>query len=845
MSPPASERGGHARPRGLFAPRPRHTGSDAAPGTPVGTPSPADAPAPFGAPVPDGTPGPNGDSLGPNDGGLGPSSAAPGASGGDPGPNVAAPGPDATVRDPLGRPPAPDGGPPGPDGGPPAPDGGPPWSGVGVSASGTHPLVPDGLAPRPAAENDVAPSTPSTPSASSEPFAPPAYSAPSAPATRRSRGTRAVRPAPGGSRPAPAGSRSARHVAPSPGRPSRKASPAVRRAKRSRIAAVAIAAIGILVIGLATGFGSELSAEPTAQSFLLAWQQQQYAAAGALTTAPANTVAAGLRGAAAQLDAPQLYLSMKSVVQHGSTANASFTATVDLAQQGRVWTYQGHFRMRQVGGAWKVVWAPSVINPNLGSSERLAVVTTFPDRAAVLDAKGNPLQVKATAYVLGVVPDRLASPAKTAQAFAKPTKLQAGQVLGQIMAAPSHSFLRLATLDPPTYARLLPSLRRVPGLQARPESQRLFQSKATAVVGAVGSEINQQLRADGALYAPGTTVGLSGLERKYQRELLGTPTTEVVAMNSAGQQTAVLAQWSGSAGTPLRTTIDSRVQDAALAALDGVPNSGEIVAVRASTGEVLAVAQHQASGSLPVGGALNAKLAPGAAFTIVSAAALVEKKNVSLSTSIPCASSFNVGGQTFSSEGTGEQRPFSTAFAEGCGTAFAQLSERLTATEWTQVVREFGIGADWSGLPVPAFSGSVPDAAGQASLAAQTIGQGNVRMSLLSMAMVAATVDAGRWHVPQVLQASDPPNAGATLDMGVMDTVRGLMRGAVRSGAAQAASQPGPQVYGQVGLVHTGSGWTSWFVGYRGDIAIAAIETGKTPELSAAALTGTFFAAAR
>ena len=633
-------------------------------------------------------------------------------------------------------------------------------------------------------------------------------------------------------------------MAPSSGRPGRKASPAVRRAKRSRIAAAAIVAIGVLVIGLATGFGSELSAEPTAQSFLLAWQQQQYAAAGALTTAPADTVAAGLRGAVAQLDAPQIFLSMKSVVQHGSTADAAFTATVDLAQQGRVWTYQGHLSLRRVGGAWKVVWAPSVINPNLGPGERLAVMTTFPDRAAVLDAKGNPLQVKATAYVLGVVPDRLKSPANTARAFAKPTGLQAGQVLGQITAAPPHSFLPLATLDPPTYARLLPSLRAVPGLEVRPESQRLFQSKATGLVGAVGSEINKRLRADGALYAPGTTVGLSGLERKYQRELLGTPTTEVAAVNSAGQQTAVLAQWPGSAGIPVRTTIDSSVQDAALTALDGVPNSGEIVAVRASTGEVLAVAQHQASGPLPADGALNAKLAPGAAFTIVSAAALVEK-GVSLSTSIPCASSFNVGGQTFASEGTGEQRPFSTAFAEGCGTAFAQLSERLTATEWTQVVREFGIGAHWSGLQVPAFSGSVPGATGQASLAAQTIGQGNVRMSLLSMAMVAATVDAGRWHVPQVLQASDPPDAGAALDASVMNTVRGLMRGAVRSGAAQPASRPGPQVYGQVGMVHTGSGWMSWFVGYRGDIAIAAIETGKTPELSAAALAGAFFAAAR
>jgi len=40
-----------------------------------------------------------------------------------------------------------------------------------------------------------------------------------------------------------------------------------------------------------------------------------------------------------------------------------------------------------------------------------------------------------------------------------------------------------------------------------------------------------------------------------------------------------------------------------------------------TAGDILAVAQHQASGALPADGALNAKLAPGTAFTIVSAAA--------------------------------------------------------------------------------------------------------------------------------------------------------------------------------------------------------------------------------
>jgi hypothetical protein len=747
---PANERGGHARPRRPFAPRPRDNGR------------------------PD-----QGHEAGPPGGGVpGPAAEVPGPGGGDFLPGTG-------VNDQAGVIP------------PPAGD------------------LPAGLVPSPGPGTGTGPRP-------------------------QLAGTGPQPQLAGAAQPSPGRTPPARHVAPST---ARKSSPPSRRARRSKIAALAIVVIGVLVVGLASGFGSELSAEPTAQAFLFAWQQQQYAAAAKMTTGEPGTVTTSLRGAVTQLDATQVFLAMKSVVQHGGTADASFTATVDLAQQGRVWTYDGHFGLRRVNGSWKIVWAPSVINPQLGPGERLAVVTSFPTRAAVLDAAGKPLQLAARSYVLGVWPDRLAHPAQTAQAFAKYTKLQAGQVLGQIAAAPPQQFLRLATLDPASYANLRAGLRGVPGLVVRPQPQRLFQAEASGLVGAVGSELNEQLRADGTLYAPGTTIGLSGLEQKYQHQLLGTPTTEVVAVNSAGQQTGVLAQWRGVTGTPVQTTISSAAQNAALNALDGVPNSGELVAVKASTGEVLAVAQHQASGALPAHGALNAQLEPGSAFTIVSAAALLSN-GVSVKSQTSCADSFTVGGQTFTSEGTGQQKPFSAVFADGCSTAFAGLSERLSASQWAQVIKEFGIGADWSQLPVPAFSGSVPSATDDATLAAQVIGQGNVRMSLLSMAMVAAAVDAGRWHVPQVIQApANPPAAGASLDRGMTTALQGLMRSAVRSGAAQAASLPGPQVYGQVGLVHTGSGWMSWFVGYRGDTAIAAIESGKTAHLSAAALAAAFFSA--
>jgi len=604
-----------------------------------------------------------------------------------------------------------------------------------------------------------------------------------------------------------------------------------------------VVAIGVLVIGLAAGFGSEPSAEPAAQAFLLDWQQQRYAAAGALTTTSPGTAAAGLEGAFAQLDATQMFLAMNSITQHGGTAEASFTASVDLAQEGRVWTYKGRFGLRRIGAGWKVEWAPSVVYPALNQGERLAVLTRFPSRAPVLDSAGQPLQTPGSVYVLGVWPGRLGSPDVTARTFADLTGLQAAQVLGQINAAAPDQFLRLASFDPATYASLRSRLRHVPGLVVRRQQERLFQAEASGLVGDVGGEASPALRADGAFYLPGTTIGLSGLEQTYQRELVGTPTTEVVLVNPAGVPASVLARWPGAAGAPVRTTINSAVQQAALAALDRGSASGEIVAVRASTGQVLAVAQRRLPGSVGGAGALDAKLTPGTAFTIVSTAALLGV-GLKVFTPISCENSFTVDGQTFTSDGTGAVKPFSDAFANGCGTAFAGLSERLSPGQFAQVVKEFGIGADWSSLPVPAFSGSVPSAAGVADLAAEAIGQGNVRMSPLAMAMVAATVDTGSWHTPQVTRGAADP-AGTALDPSAMSALRSLMRTAVRSGAAQAASVPGAPVYGQVGLVHTGSGWMSWFVGFRGDIAFTVIESGQTPRLSAAALAGAFVSAIR
>jgi membrane peptidoglycan carboxypeptidase len=75
--------------------------------------------------------------------------------------------------------------------------------------------------------------------------------------------------------------------------------------------------------------------------------------------------------------------------------------------------------------------------------------------------------------------------------------------------------------------------------------------------------------------------------------------------------------------------------------------------------------------------------------------------------------------------------------------------------------------------------------------------------------------------------------------------LRCLMREAVRAGPPRAADLTGEQVYGQAGVVKTGTrSWLSWFVGYRGNLAFAVLETGTSAQQAAASLAASFLAAA-
>lgn len=611
-----------------------------------------------------------------------------------------------------------------------------------------------------------------------------------------------------------------------------------------------LCAAGLVVIIAVTGVGPAGPTVPeTVKAFLVDWESGDYRAAALLTTGNPDLVARRLQAVYQEVGAADLALGMGPISVHGDSAQASFSASVNLGRDGLPWQYQGHFTLHRAGAGWRVVWSPAVIVPGLGAGDRLAVLTVVPRRAELLDSAGRPLLRPSRAFVLGVMPDELTNSWLTARDLARVTDIgaDADEMLAQILAAPSESFLELVTLSPADYRRLSAGLAKVPGLIVKRITTRLFKSTVPTITGQIGTETARVLVEDGEPYQPGTTVGLSGLQQAYQEKLAGLATTEIVVQNAAGRQVAVLQRWRGYPGTSVGTTIDAGVQAAAQRAVAGTHFSAAIVAIRAGGGQILAVADHQAAG-MPAVNPLAGQYQPGQSFMIVSTAALLTSSpGFSLNTPIGCFPTnlnfTNVPREPF----LGTQPTFSVDFAHACSTAFVGLSLRLSPADLQHAADAFGIGAPWR-LPLQAFACRLQTpASGQQ--AADVIGVGTVQVSPLAMALAAGLVESGSWHAPTLVPstAAQAPVPRAHLDSLIVSELRHLMSLTVKSGAGRAADLPGATVFGEVGTAplagHHGLR-AIWFVGFHGNVAFAVLGFSRSAAFGPVAQLAGQFAAA-
>jgi cell division protein FtsI/penicillin-binding protein 2 len=599
---------------------------------------------------------------------------------------------------------------------------------------------------------------------------------------------------------------------------------------RVRRATAALAA-GLLVIAMSSACFAEPSPLPTVRDFLVAWQNSDYGGAAKQTNGDRKAVAAALEAVPGELDLASLHLALGHVHKKGDDATAQFEVRIDLGDNGPPWTYGSEMRLHRAGGKWKVVWSPSIIHPRLGARQRLAVVTETPQRAYIQDAKGRPLTKKTKVQIFGVLPGQLTQPSQTLGRLAKITDLDKDRVLGRVRSAPPQEFLPLVTLQLPDQARAAAQLLQVPGVEARTLYLPIAPAAAGAVVGQLGPATAERLQQVGAPYQPGDTIGVSGLQVLQQRRLAGTPTVKIVAQEPSGAGTQVLYQSLGTLSEPVQTTIDRKVQTAAEAALKKLRAPASLAAVNPATGEIVGAADHMTKYNL----AFTGQYPPGMTFSMITTQALLGYHQ-KLTAPVRCPRTYTVGDEVFhdsASRGT----TFQNNFIRGCPTAFASLYRSLAYQDLRTSAARFGIGVPWS-LPLPSFSGAVPVPASDAQRAASMVGEGDIQVSPLTMALAAGTVETGTWKPPTLLKAprAAQPIVPQSLDSDSIGALQPLMRSSVKSGAAHGANLSGVPVSGVTATVTYGSGKTvSWFVGFRGYMAFALAVEGKVSASSVAA----------
>ncbi|HZN82050.1 MAG TPA: penicillin-binding transpeptidase domain-containing protein [Mycobacterium sp.] len=562
--------------------------------------------------------------------------------------------------------------------------------------------------------------------------------------------------------------------------------------------------------------------QPTAEKFFAALATGDTAAAAELSDKPADARAA-LNEAWAGLQAVRLDAQILGSKYAEDTGSVTYRYTWHLPKN-RTWTYDGQLNMVRDEGKWEVRWSATGLHPRLGEHQTFALRADPPRRASVNERGGTDV----------LVPGNLYHYALDAKAAGGALMTTARAVVGALwpfdntldpqrlaeQASSSKDPLSLITLRQSDHDRVAGAIGALPGVVVTPQAELLptDDSFAPAIVGQV--------------------------KKAVVDELDGEAGWRVVSVNQNGVDVDVLNEVPGAPAPSVTISLDRSVQNAAQNAVNNsTGKKAMIVVIKPSTGEVLAVAQNAAAdseGPLATAGLYP----PGSTFKIITAGAAIDRDMATPNTLLACPGVMDIGHRTIPNYGGFDLGtvPMSRAFASSCNTTFAELASRMPPRGLTMAAAQYGIGPDYQIEGLNTVSGSVPPTVNLAERTEDGFGQGKVLVSPFGMALAAATVAAGKTPVPQLIEGRETTITGdrTPITPKMLDGLRPMMRLVVTNGTAKDLDGAG-DVRGKTGEAEFEGGSHSWFAGYRGDMAFAAlIVGGGSSEYAVRMLKGMF-----
>jgi len=524
-------------------------------------------------------------------------------------------------------------------------------------------------------------------------------------------------------------------------------------------------------------------------------------------------------------------------------ASTELTFTWDVDASDTDWTYATHASLVRVDDAWRVRWSTMLLAPSLATDEALAVHRVQAERADVLGAGDAVLVEDRPVWRIGIDKTRV-TPEETdaaARGLAAALGADPEAYAAQVAAAGERAYVEAIVVRDGDPAYDVAALQALPGVNALATSLPLAPTRAFArpVLGTVGEATAEIVEESEGAVVAGDLTGLGGLQKQFDAQLRGLPGLTVVAASEGSAEERELFHVEPQAGEPLRTTLDPAVQQAAEDVVARVTGSASaVVAIRPSTGEILAAASGPGGGGMST--ATLGLYAPGSTFKIASSLALL-RAGLTPDSTVTCPATATVDGREFSNypgypaDALGDIT-LRTAVAESCNTAFLTAAGQAPQQALADAAAALGI-VDGADLGFAGTLGSVPtDDEGGTDHAASMIGQARVQATPLGMATVAASVVAGARVTPRlVLDEATPtpaPEVAAPLTTAEAGALRSMMRSVVTDGGGDFLQDvPGAEVIAKSGTAQYGSGDElanhAWMIAGYGDLAVAVfVETG-------------------
>jgi cell division protein FtsI/penicillin-binding protein 2 len=549
-----------------------------------------------------------------------------------------------------------------------------------------------------------------------------------------------------------------------------------------------------------------------------------------------------------------------------ASGNGSATGSPGSSSSGSqvVWIYSTTATLNKASDdKWHVAWAPAIFAPNLTAAEHLVLATVPAKRGDIVGANNTPLMTSRAIVQVGIDKTKLSADqvASSAQALAQVVGVDAGAYTRSVTAAGPKAFVAVTTVraDDSLVTARAGDIAAIPGAVTIPGTSVIGPTPnfARSLLGTVGEATSDAIAKSGGTLKPGDVVGLSGLEQRYDARLRGSPGVAIQAVGTdASGKTTKRDLFSSPPvdGKPLVITLDATAQTVAEAVLQQGPQdvASALVAIRPSTGEIVASANGPGSKGLPIG--TTGQAAPGSTFKIISALALL-RAGLTPDTTVPCTASVTVGGRAFKNYNDYPASklgdiPLRTAFANSCNTAFIASATKVSQGDLAAAAAALGIGVDLD-LGFPAYLGSVPDTATTTEHAASMIGQAKVLVAPMDMATVVASVVRGSVVRPKLLDDNPAvasfPNPDKPLQPAEAQALQAMMAAVVSEGSGAILADVGVTA-AKTGTAEFGTATPpqthAWMVAARGDLAVAVyVEVGESGSRTAGPLLKGFLQA--